>query len=89
MFNKLKEIEKFKNRRAKTSRNEFRQQKSDANWYPSNRNRSDLLHHLQVHLHLRTKVSTKVRSAELSLPILKVVWHKGGVRLLHVVGRNH
>ncbi|KAL3380133.1 hypothetical protein AABB24_000652 [Solanum stoloniferum] len=53
--------------------------------HPSNRNRRDLLHHLLVHLHQRTKVSSIARISEPNLPILRVVWHKEVVILLHVL----
>ena len=52
----------------------------------SNKSRRYLLHHMRVHLRLKTKVSTMVRNSELSLPFLKEVRHKGVVRLLHVLG---
>ena len=47
-----------------------------------------MTHHLHVHLHLKTKVITMVRIprvSELNLSILKTVWHKGVVSLLHVL----
>ena len=51
----------------------------------SNGNKRDLLHHLLVHLHQRTKMSTIVRLSKLNLLILRVVWHKGVVSLLHML----
>ncbi|WMV49863.1 hypothetical protein MTR67_043248 [Solanum verrucosum] len=53
--------------------------------HPSSRNRRDLLYHLLVHLHLSTKVSTIVRISEPSLRILRVVWCKGVVSLMHAL----
>ena len=54
----------------------------------SNISRKVVLRHLLVHLHQGTNVSTIVRIhrvSKLDRPILKVVWHKGVVSLLHVL----
>ena len=48
-----------------------------------NRSKRDLLHHLLVHLHLRTNVSTITRTSERNLLILRISWKKGVVSLLH------
>ncbi|WMV29198.1 hypothetical protein MTR67_022583 [Solanum verrucosum] len=51
-------------------------------------NRKDMFHHLLVHLHQGTNVSTIVRilrTSELDLRFCKVVRHKAVLRLLHVL----
>ena len=75
-------MEEFKKKRDKIN-NESTQQKPLLNSQPSNRNRKDSLLHILVHVHLRTKVSTMIRTLELNLLILRVIWHKRVVILLH------
>ncbi|XP_049348503.1 uncharacterized protein LOC125813019 [Solanum verrucosum] len=87
---KLRDREEFKNKRAKTG-NEFGQQKSSTNRSSFQQKQNGLLHHLLVHAHLRTNVSTIVRISELNKLILRVVWHNGVVSFLHapsVVGNT-
>ena len=50
--------------------------------HQSNKYRRVLSHHLRVHLHVRTIVSTMVRIPDLNLHIQTVVWHNGVVRFL-------
>lgn len=48
----------------------------------------DIVHHLLVHLHRGTDVSSRIRFhriSELDLHSLKVVWHKDVMRVLHVL----
>ena len=55
--------------------------------YLSNTNRRYLLHHLLVHLRTNVSLIDRIfRVSELNLHIFKAVWHKGAVRLLHVLG---
>ena len=50
--------------------------------HQSNKYRRVLSHHLRVHLHVRTIVSTMVRIPDLNLHIHRVVWHNGVVSFL-------
>lgn len=50
--------------------------------HPSNKNGRDLLHHLLVHLRLRMKIITTVKTSKLNLLILRVAWHQRVVSLL-------
>ncbi|XP_015165553.1 uncharacterized protein [Solanum tuberosum] len=72
---KLKDGEEFRNKRDKKIGNESEEQLG-------------LPHHLLVHLHQRAEVSLGIRirrTLELDLLNLRVVWHKGPTRLLHVL----
>ncbi|WMV18626.1 hypothetical protein MTR67_012011 [Solanum verrucosum] len=77
---KQRDREEFKNKRAKTG-NEFRQQKSNANWSSVQQKQNGPPHHPLVHLHLRTKVSTIVRMLELNLPYSYGSMVQGGSKL--------
>ena len=70
----LGDIEENGNKRAKTG-NESEQYKSNTNWSSFQKNRRVMSHHLQVHLHVRTIVSTMVIIPDLNLLIHRVVWH--------------
>lgn len=51
--------------------------------HPSNRNKRVMLHPLLMHLYLKTRVSTIIRTSYLNLFILRVAWHKELVSLMH------
>uniref|UniRef100_M1DMD7 Gag-pol polyprotein n=1 Tax=Solanum tuberosum TaxID=4113 RepID=M1DMD7_SOLTU len=77
---KLRDREEFKNKRAKT-RNESGQQKNNANRSSFQQKQKGHAPSSTSALHQRTKVSIIVRISELNLPMLRVVWRKGGSKL--------